>query len=131
MNEQNLDPVRTTEEAKRRGRNGGLKFAENQRKRKEFRDRLAVLLQMPLTSGRVSELEEIKTLADVQNVNTTAMDRISAGIVAMALKGDKQAIRLIMEVMGQLRPQAVIEASVDDGFLAALGETSDKDWGDA
>ena len=57
----NLNPVRSVEEAKAKGRNGGIASGKTRRERKAMKETLAALLSMPLKKGKSADIETIKS----------------------------------------------------------------------
>ena len=53
-NKNNLKPVRTKEEARERGKKGGIKSGEVRRERKTLKDELLLLLATGNTQNKVS-----------------------------------------------------------------------------
>ena len=51
----NLKPVRNTEEARKRGRAGGLKAAETKRQRKQARECMEMILSSKVTNEKVKQ----------------------------------------------------------------------------
>ena len=47
MSASDLKPIQSTEEAKRKGRNGGIKSGESRRKKKLMKDQISLLLSLP------------------------------------------------------------------------------------
>ena len=56
----------TPEQRAEYGRKGAEKANETKRKRKEMRETLDILLNMPLKKGKVYSAEEIKSFADLK-----------------------------------------------------------------
>lgn len=77
-NEQNLKPVRSKEEARARGKIGGIKSGETRRKRKTLREELLALL----------------ATEDYNN-------RISLSMIKEALKGNTKAFEVIRDTVGE------------------------------
>lgn len=91
----------TTEEARERGRKGGVASGKARRKRKALNETLNEVFSMPLYNGRVNEIEEIKSLAALKGQNITVQDAIVIAQIQRALKGDQRAARLLFEIMGE------------------------------
>lgn len=79
----NLRPVRTSEEAKKRGSMGGKRCAEAKRERKRLRELLDIALAQPCdTKG-------------------THAEAITSALVARALTGDVRAYEVIRDTLGE------------------------------
>ena len=94
-NTQNLI-VPSSEVARENGRKGGLKKAENERKRKTLREELLALLEQ----------------GDTQN-------RLSLSIIQKAMTGDTKAFEVIRDTIGE-KPKDVIDANVKSEIRVTL-----------
>ena len=93
----NLIPVRTAEEAREKGRNGGIKSGEARRAKKTMRDMLDYLLE-----------KEIKT----NKGDMTTMEAIMVSMIAKASKGDVRATEFIRDTIGQ-KPADKLEGTLN------------------
>ena len=93
---ENLDPVRTKEEAKKRGRNGGVKSGEARRKKRDAKNAMNLLLDMA-AKGQLRE--NLKTLG-VETEDQTNMVALQARLFTMAMGGNLQAYDRIMMISG-------------------------------
>lgn len=82
MASEDLIPVRSTDEAKKRGRNGGIKSGEARRKKRDIRDRLKLLLEL--------EREDME-----------GADALALALFERALSGDIRAIEVCLAVIGE------------------------------
>ena len=80
---------------------GGKASAESRRRKKEMRERLELLLSMPIKSGKGAELEQIKNFASLKGKNITVEDAILIAIAQKALKGDIPAGTFIRDTVGE------------------------------
>ena len=119
-NEQNLINGKATqfksgEQAVESGRKGGKKSAESKRRKKEMRERLELLLSMPIGNGKGAELEKIKSYAAIKGKNVTVEDAILIAIMQKALKGDIPAATFIRDTSGQKCVEKVeISTTIDE-----------------
>ncbi len=90
----------STEEARERGRKGGIASGKARRKKKAINETLNELFSMPLYNGKVSDIEDVKSLAALKGQNITVQDAIIIAQVQRALKGDQKAARLLFAMMG-------------------------------
>ncbi len=90
-NENNLKPVRSKNEARERGKKGGIKSGEVRAKKKTLKEELILLL-------------ETKT------ENKTMKEKISLSLIQEALKGNVKAFETIRDTIGE-RPKEQIEHS--------------------
>lgn len=89
---ENLKPVQNTEEARERGRKGGIASGQARRKKRALREYLEARLE--IMTGDVSTAEAI-----------------TAALVDKALSGDVRAYETIRDTLGQ-NPKQVVEAEV-------------------
>ena len=103
-NEQNLKPFTSDqdrEKAAENGRKGGKASGAAKRRKKEMRERLELLLSMPISNGKGAELEKIKSFAGLKGKNITVEDAILIAIAQKALKGDIPAGTFIRDTVGE------------------------------
>ena len=83
------------------GRKGGLAKREATRRRKEMRETLEILLDMPMKKGKVYTAEEIKCFADLNGKNITIEQAMMVKLIQKALKGDLNAIAMVRDTIGE------------------------------
>lgn len=93
-NPQNFDKIRTSEEARKRGRAGGIKSGEVRRQRKTLRDELLALL----------------SAGNTQNEMTLAL-------IERAKNGDTKAFEVVRDTIGEKPVDKVIVAEVDQNVI--------------
>jgi hypothetical protein len=86
MNDENLIPVRSTSEARKRGTAGGIKSGETRRAKKTMREMLDYLLE-----------KQIKT----NKGDMSTLEAIMVSMIAKASKGDVRATEFIRDTIGQ------------------------------
>lgn len=86
MNEENLRPVQTKEEARKRGRNGGIKSGEARREKKLFKEAIEKQLGQ-------------------------SIDSMIKSMITQAKKGNVQAITFLRDTIGE-KPTDKIEADL-------------------
>lgn len=99
MNEQNLIPIVTLskEEAKRRGSKGGKASAESRRRKKDMKQKMKALLELPAASNDKEQLEAL-------GVDPEDMDNEMVLVMAMflnAAEGDTKAFDRVMQILGK------------------------------
>lgn len=105
-NPQNLQPVRSKEEARKRGRNGGKKSQEVQRERKKAKECMEMLLSLPTKSKNQKELMTNMGIADEDQQNIMSL---MASMFARAVTtGEPNAVKSVLEIAGEM------EAKQDD-----------------
>lgn len=103
-NEQNLKPFTSDqdrEQAVINGRKGGKARAEAQRRKKEMRERLEMLLSMPIKGGKEVDLDKVKNFQSLKGKNITVEDAILIAIAQKAMKGDIPAGAFIRDTVGE------------------------------
>ena len=101
----------TPEQRAECGRKGGLAKREATRRRKEMRETLDILLNMPMKKGKVYTAEDIKCFADLKGKNITIDQAMMVCLVQKALKGDLSAIGMVRDTVGE-KPAEKVEATV-------------------
>ena len=114
MSKRTVPPLRDKEEARKRGRNGGLASGKARQKRKELRELLEVALSMPDEERGMSNAEAI-----------------AAALVEKAKAGDVKAFEVLRDSVGE-RPVNRLDHSSTDGSLtpAPLLDLSGRDIDD-
>ena len=99
-NERNLIPVRSTEEARERGRNGGRASGEARRRKKSLREAAELYLSLPVADKRAWNKLAREGVEPEDADNQMA---IIAGLTIKAVKGDAKAAKLLFELVGDQR----------------------------
>lgn len=100
-NEQNLDPVQSKEEARKRGRAGGIASGKARREKKKMRETLEILLSMPMKAGKFADVESIRHFAALKGKNISVQDAIMIAQIQKAMKGDTKAAEYVRDTIGQ------------------------------
>ena len=103
---------KTPEERRELGRKGGIASGEAKRKKKAMRERLEILLDLPIKSGKVADPESIKNFASLKGKNITVQDAMMIAQIQKALKGDTTAAAFVRDTAGE-NPAVKVEADVD------------------
>jgi hypothetical protein len=93
-NPQNFDKVRTSEEARKRGRAGGIKSGQVRRERKTLRDELLALL----------------------SAGDTQKD-MNLALIQRALDGDTKAYEVVRDTIGEKPVDKIVVAEVDQAVI--------------
>ena len=91
----------TSEQRREYGRRGGLKKGENVRRRKELKETLDILLDMPLKTGRTTNVEKVQAFANLKGKNITVDQAMMVCLIQKALKGDLSAIAMVRDTIGE------------------------------
>ena len=131
LNPQNLK-VPTSEEARRNGRLGGLKRAENERKRKAMKEVLQALLDLPMREQDAPE--EVTSFADFANKkNVTIEQGVLMAQIVKAIKGDTRAATFLRDTAGEKILKDASDNNTefeDDGFTEAIKNSAKGVWDD-
>lgn len=124
--------VPTSEQARRNGRLGGLKRAENERKRRSMKEVLQALLDLPMREKDTPE--ELKSFADfAQGKNVTIEQAILMAQIIKGIKGDTRAATFLRDTAGEKILKDASESNTefeDDGFTEALKASAKGVWDD-
>lgn len=136
---ENLDPVRTKEEAKKRGRNGGKKSGEARRKKRDAKSAAKLILDMS-TTGAISQNLKKMGIEDEDLTNRVA---VMSRAFTKAMTGDINAMRFLMEMAGEKPEQVLNEkrfklesgetqknSTVVDDWIASIPDVDDGDGED-
>ena len=91
----------TPEQRSEYGKIGAQKSMETKRKRKEMRETLDILLNMPMKKGKIYTAEDIKCFADLKGKNITIDQALMVCLIQKALKGDLSAIAMVRDTVGE------------------------------
>ena len=91
----------TSEQRREYGRRGGLTKGENARRRKELRETLDILLDMPLKKGRTTSVEKVQAFTEMKGKNITVDQAMMVTLIQKALKGDLSAIAMVRDTIGE------------------------------
>ena len=115
----------TPEQRAEYGRKGAEKANETKRKRKEMRETLDILLNMPLKKGKVYSAEEIKSFADLKGKNITIDQAMMVCLVQKALKGDLNAIGMVRDTVGEKPTDKMEIKDTTPVIISGEGDLSD------
>lgn len=101
----------TPEQRRENGRKGGIASGEAKRRKKAMRERLEILLELPMKNGRETDIETIKNWAALKGKNITVQDAMMIAQIQKALKGDTTAAAFVRDTAGQ-NPTTRIEAEI-------------------
>lgn len=115
-NPENIKPIRSTKEARKRGRNGGIASGKARREKKLLKDCLDELLQ--------------KEWENRQGEKMSGSEAISVAVFKKALAGDMKAFEIVRDTSGQKPIEKIMMAEVDQTTInevesMVLGEDDD------
>lgn len=101
MAKSDLIPVKDSEEARKRGRNGGIASGKTRREKKMMRETLEMLLSMPLNNKKMVDVDSIRSLAALKGKNVSVQEAMMMAQVMKAIKGDTKAAEYVRDTVGQ------------------------------
>ena len=107
------------------GRKGGLAKREATRRRKEMRETLEILLEMPMKKGKVYTAEDIKSFADLNGKNITIDQAMMVRLIQKALKGDLNAIAMVRDTIGEKPTEKMEVKDVTPVIISGEDELSE------
>ena len=117
-NEQNLKPIRTESEARKKGRNGGIASGIARREKKTVQKILGDFLDLGITQNRT--LEALARKAGI-STDGSIKDLVTAVCVLNTLKkGDVSELEKIAKLLGEQTEIADTEAQKQADFLDAV-----------
>ncbi len=116
----NLKPVRTTEEARERGRNGGKKSGEARRKKRDAKSAARLILNLPSTESLEANLEAL----GVKEEDYTNMVAMMARAFHKAMAGDVSAMSFLISMSGT-SPSFKMEEQRHKKFMNSSAVKSD------
>ena len=105
---ENLRPCRTTEEARERGRKGGINSAKRKKEKKKLKEIAEMLLEMKAPEDILEKFETLYPDLDVRAMTNKAA--IIQRLILNALAGDNKAFELLRDQIGE-KPKEVIEST--------------------
>lgn len=94
----NLRPPRTKEEARERGRNGGIKSGEARRKKRDAKSAARLILDLPCQEAVARNLKNM----NIDEEDFTNRVGLMARLYLEAMTGNVSAARAIIELAGEL-----------------------------
>lgn len=107
-NEDNLRPVKTKEEARERGRRGGIASGKVRRQKKDMKQRLQDALELAVVNPNVKiTMKQIGMKGEGTN-----WDAVVASIVAGTIQGTPGYAKLLMELLGEIGSEKQVKVEV-------------------
>ena len=126
MNEQNLKPIRSTEEAKQKGSAGGKKSGEVRRERKKFKDIMNVFLSLDVPDEEVKDFLK-KMGIDDEDINLQTA--IVYKQINKAIQGDLEAAKFCRDTVGE-KPTDKVEQSGEVNNIVTIKTSKEvEEWG--
>lgn len=119
-NEQNLKPVRTKEEARERGRKGGIASGKARAKKKSIAELTMLVANAAISGDRLNDTE--KVTGALEDSEKTLYVAALAKMIDMAASGDTKAFREVQNALDKAGAASNVSEVEDDAFTAALRE---------
>lgn len=94
---ENLRPVRNTDEAKKRGKNGGIASGVSRRKKRNMKEAVRLLMDMPISFDNVSQ--SMKEMG-IQEEDLTNQMAVVVSMYKEAMSGNVRAAEFLRETLG-------------------------------
>lgn len=112
-----LKPVRTKDEAKERGRKGGIKSGEARRQKRDMKEAAKVLMEMQVVGdNNVRNLTNFGVAKEDQNYTTAIVVRLMQKAL---VDGDTNSIRLLAELTGSINGKYGGSSQDDQDIMVA------------
>jgi len=107
-NKENLKPCRTTEEARERGRKGGINSGKRKKEKRKLKEIAEMLLDMKAPDNILEKFQELYPDLDVEGMTNRLA--IMQRLILNALAGDNKAFELLRDQIGE-KPKEIVETT--------------------
>jgi hypothetical protein len=112
MTIENLQPVRSKEEAREKGRKGGIASGKARKEKKLMKEQIELLLSLPLKSKNAKN--QMKKLG-IDSDNVDNQMAVIIGVWQKAIQGDVKAAEFLRNTLGEAPTEKVeLNASVSE-----------------
>lgn len=108
--------IKTSEEAKEKGRNGGLKSGIVRKQQKTFKDLFIQFSKLEITNDKLKDKLKKAGFDDEEMTNKTAL---MYSMYLKALKGDTKAFEIVCNLMGE-KPADKLEINDQSKTMSIL-----------
>lgn len=122
----NLKPVKTKEEARERGRNGGLANGKSAKRKKSLRELTNLLLEMQPNAQMTAMIKQMFPSLDPEDITNGAAMTMSMLNKAIA-KGDVKAATFVRDTSGQTPETVITGLGVEKVFITKAEEKATMD----
>lgn len=109
ISKKNLKPCRTTEEARERGRKGGINSGKRKKEKKKLREITEMLLDMKAPENVVDKFKEL--YPDLNAKEMTNRLAIVQRLILNAISGDNKAFELLRDQIGEKPKEEIINTN--------------------
>lgn len=96
---------------------GGIASGKARRDKKAMKETLETLLNMPLKVGKAADIDEIKSIAALEDKNITVQEAIILAQIQKAIKGDTKAAEYVRDTSGnKLKDGVELSGGINNPF---------------
>lgn len=106
---ENLRPCKTTEEARERGRKGGINSGKRKKEKKKLKEIAEMLLDMKAPDNVLEKFQELYPDLDVEGMTNRLA--IMQRLILNALAGDNKAFELLRDQIGEKPKEEVVNTN--------------------
>lgn len=122
----NLVPASSTDEARKRGKKGGIASGEARRRKKAMREMAERVLAAPIPVSKKAEDQLIQFGFEVNDANVQLMSLLA--VARNAAKGDLAALAFLRDTAGERPTDKVDMTSRTEGdFIIKIGKGDEAD----
>ena len=123
-NEQNLKPVRSTEEARERGRNGGIASGKARRKKAALKKCAMRVLQSDIPKELRPSID--KLIGGLEEENDTLYTAAVAGMVKESIAGNAKAFHELRAIVDDMDAVYIEDEQEEDDLSRSLRELAEE-----
>lgn len=106
---ENLKPCRTTEEARERGRKGGINSGKRKKEKRKLKEIAEMLLDMKAPDDIIARFEQL--YPDLDTKEMTNRLAIVQRLILNALAGDNKAFELLRDQIGEKPKEEIVNTN--------------------
>lgn len=106
---ENLKPCRTTEEARERGRKGGINSGKRKKEKRKLKEIAEMLLDMKAPDDIIARFEQLYPDLDAKEMTNRLA--IVQRLILNALAGDNKAFELLRDQIGEKPKEEIVNTN--------------------
>lgn len=106
---ENLKPCRTTEEARERGRKGGINSGKRKKEKRKLKEIAEMLLDMKAPDDIIERFEQLYPDLDAKEMTNRLA--IVQRLILNALAGDNKAFELLRDQIGEKPKEEIVNTN--------------------
>lgn len=106
---ENLKPCRTTEEARERGRKGGINSGKRKKEKRKLKEIAEMLLDMKAPEDIIGKFEQLYPDLDAKEMTNRLA--IVQRLILNALAGDNKAFELLRDQIGEKPKEEIVNTN--------------------